>query len=383
MECNKFISPAKIVIERSGILSIGKLAKPLGKKALICIGGGSLKRSGYLDKIKESLKAENIKWEVYEGIPSDPDIERVNIGVELCRNSNCDMIIAVGGGSVIDASKAIGLIANNSNGDITYYEKNKPENRMLPMIAVPTTTGTASEVSMYSIITDNEAKRKMVIAGEFILPDVALLDVDLTLSLPSKITAATGMDALTHAIESYISDNAFEMTRMFALRAVELIAKNIHCAVYNPKNIKAKEAMLIGQMYAGLAFSNTSTALVHSMSRPLGVYYGIPHGEANAILLATIMEYNLPCCIEEFKTLAKAIEIEPVDKSSTSYAKAFVDRIKEIHYTLPLSRTISEKGAKESDFKAMAEDAAAAGGTGVNPRKPSVDEIIELYKKLM
>ncbi|HCW54438.1 MAG TPA: alcohol dehydrogenase [Clostridium sp.] len=382
MQCNKFISPAKIVIEQNGILSIGKLAESLGKKALICIGGSSFKKSGYLDKVKESLEAENIEYEIYEGIPSDPDIESVNKGVEVCRNSNCDMVIAIGGGSVLDAAKAIGLIANNSK-DIAYYEKNKPENRMIPMIAVPTTVGTASEVSMYSIITDKKVKRKMVIYGEFILPDVALLDVNLTLGLPPHITAATGMDALTHAIESYVSDRAFEMTRMFALRAIELIMKNIHGATYNSNNIKAKESMLIGQMYAGLAFSNTSTALVHSMSRPLGVYYGIPHGEANAMLLATVMEYNLPCCIEEFKTLAKAVDLEPNDKSSISYAKAFVDRVKEIHYTLPLSKTISEKGAKESDLNAMAQDALASGSTWVNPRKPTVDEIIELYKKVM
>lgn len=378
----QFVSPKKIVIERGGIQRVGNLAKGFGKKPLICIGGGSVKKAGYLDTILFSLEEAGMEYALYEGIPSDPAIADVEKGYDICQENHCDMVIAMGGGSVIDAAKVIGLLAANP-GKVVELEGKEPQNPMIPMIAIPTTAGTASEVSKYSIITDPVQKKKMVLASDKIVPDVAFLDVEVTCSMPAEIAAATGMDALTHAMESYLSDNASIITKSFALQAVELIAKNIHAATYNPKNIEAKEAMLIGQMYAGLGFSNTSTCLVHSMSRPLGVYYGIPHGEANAVLLATVMEFNMPACTKEMAEMARAMGIDSVAKGDWDYAKALIAHLYEIHRVLPLRRTLAEMQVAEKDLKPMAESAYGAGSTWVNPRKPSVQEIVELYKKLM
>ncbi len=382
MKSNIFISPLKIITERGGISNVGFYSKDLGKKALICVGGSSARKSGSLDKAITSLAKEGIGHAVYEGIPSDPDIESVLKGLEVCKKEGCDFIVALGGGSVIDAAKAIGLIFNNG-GEVSYYEKNKPSKRMLPMIAVPTTAGTASEVTMYSIITDNSQKRKMVISCEEILPDIALLDAELTISTPPSVAAATGMDALTHAIESYISDRATPTTRLFALKAIEMIMGSIHCAVYNPKNIDAKENMIVAQMYAGMAFSNTSTALVHSMSRPLGVHFGVPHGEGNAVLLSTVMEFNMPTCVEEFSQIAKAAGLEPATGGKVGYADAFLCELRRIHENLPLRKDLKDLNITEKDLDEMGQVALASGSTGVNPRKPSLSEIKELFKKLM
>lgn len=379
MEAFQFVTPGKIICQKGGINIAGELSENYGNKPLICIGGGSVKKAGYLDRLLSSIKGD---YAIYEGIPSDPTVEDVNKGAKICVDNNCDVIIAMGGGSVIDCAKAVGLVASNG-GSITDYEFKEAKKPMLPLIAIPTTAGTASEVTKMSIITDTVAKKKMVIASEKIMPTIALLDAEVTVSMPSKIAAATGMDALTHAMESYLSDKASPMTKMFALKAVELIAKNIHSATYNPNNIEAKEAMLLGQMYAGLGFSNTSTALVHSMSRPLGVYYGIPHGEANAVLLATVMEYNMPACTKEMAEMAKVMGIDSQCKGDWDYAKALIEHLFEIHYTLPLRRTLGEMGVKEEDLKPMAESGFPAASTKVNPRKPTIDEMVEIYSKLM
>lgn len=379
MEAFQFVTPGKIICQKGGINLVGELVKKYGSKPLICIGGGSVKKAGYLEKVIKSIEGD---YAIYEGIPSDPVVEDVKKGAVICADNKCDVIVAMGGGSVIDCAKAVGLVAANG-GSITDYEFCEPEKAMLPLIAIPTTAGTASEVTKMSIITDTAAKKKMVINTEKIMPLVALLDAEVTCSMPAKIAAATGMDALTHCMESYLSDKASPMTKMFALKAVELISKNIHSATYNPNNMKAKEAMLLGQMYAGLGFSNTSTALVHSMSRPLGVYYGIPHGEANAVLLATVMEYNMPACTKEMAEMAKAMGIDCECKGDWDYAKALIKHLYEIHYSLPLRRNLAEMGVKEEDIRPMAESGFGAASTKVNPRKPTVEEMVELYKKLM
>lgn len=378
----EFNAPTKIICERGAIAKTGALAAELGNKALICTGGGSLKRNGSLDIIINSLNENNIGYAVYEGIPSDPEIKDVDIGVSVCVEEKCDLLIAAGGGSVIDCAKAIGLAAAN-NCPVSELECLKPKHPMLPLIAIPTTAGTASEVTKMSIITDNAKKKKTVIATDKIIPSVAVLDVNTTLSMPPEVAAATGMDAFTHAIESYLSDKASVMTQMLALEAIRLISGNLHSSVYNNKNIEAREAMLLGQMYAGLGFSNTSTALVHSMSRPLGVYYGIPHGEANAVLLPAVMEYNMPACAHKMAEIAKAMGIDSVLKGDTDYAKALVVRLYEMLDTLPLRKRLGEMGVRLSDLEAMAESGYDAASTWVNPRKPTIDEMVEIYKKIM
>jgi len=381
MDSFNFLSPQKIVVSDGGIHSIGTISKSFGHKALVCIGGNSAKTNGSFEHLTQSLRESGIEFAIYDGIKSDPDIETVEKGYAGCKNNSCDMVIGMGGGSVLDTAKVIALLAANG-GSLADYEVKRPSKPMLPMIAIPTKAGTGSEVTKVSIITDNEKKKKMVISCEGIIPNVALLDVTLTYSMPQKITAATGMDALTHAIEAYISDNASPITDMFAIKAIKMIAGNIHAATYNSKNKAAKKEMLVGQMYAGLAFSNASTCLVHSMSRPMGVFYGIPHGEANAVLLVKVMEYNFPSCTERFANIAKAMGLSLVG-GNWDYAKAFISHLKEIAGSLPLRRNLKEMCIEEKSLRLMAESAYSAGSTWVNPRKPTVDEIVGIYNELM
>ncbi len=382
MDSCQFISPRKIVVEEGGVSSAGELLKGLGSKALVCVGGSSARKNGSLDRLLHSLEAAGLSSAVFEGIPSDPDVAAVEKGYALCRQSGCDLVVGMGGGSVLDTAKAVGLLAVNG-GSVTDYETSRPPKPMLPMLAVPTTAGTASEVTKMAVITDPAQKKKMLLNCEEILPSVALLDVELTYSLPAKIAAATGMDALTHAMEAYLSDRASPLTDLYAIKAVGMIAKNIHGATYNPKNKAAKREMLLGQMFAGLAFSNTMTCLVHSMSRPLGVYYGIPHGEANAVLLATVMEYNLPACVARMAEMAQAMGLSCSEGGDWALAEALIRHLKRIHSLLPLRRNLKEMGVRAGDLRPMAESAFAAGTTKVNPRKPTVDEIAALYGKLM
>lgn len=381
MDSCQFISPQKIVIEEGGVSSAGGLLKGLGTKALVCIGGSSARKNGSLDKLLHSLESAGISNAVFEGIPSDPDVATIETGYALCKQNGCDLVVGMGGGSVLDTAKAVGLLAVNG-GRVTDYETSRPPKPMLPMLAIPTTAGTASEVTKMAVITDPVQKKKMLLNCEEILPRIALLDVELTYSMPAKIAAATGMDALTHAMEAYLSDKASPLTDLYALKAVGMIARNIHGATYNPKNTAAKQEMLIGQMFAGMAFSNTMTCLVHSMSRPLGVYYGIPHGEANAVLLATVMEYNLPACVARMADMAKAMGLSR-EGGDWALAEALIEHLKKIHSLLPLRHDLKEMGVRAEDLRPMAESAFAAGTTKVNPRKPTVDEIVALYRKLM
>lgn len=382
MESIKFVSPKKIVVERGSVLKTGTMMKSVGSNALICIGGNSFKNSGGILKLTSSLDRLGLKYTVYDSILPDPDVSCVEKGAEICIENGCDCIISAGGGSVIDAGKAIGLLVVNG-GKIQDYVKTMPSKRMLPMIAIPTTAGTASEVTKYSIITDKEQKKKLVIAGEEIVPDIALLDVDLTLTMPPKIAAATGMDALTHAIESYISDNANMLTRKFSMEATKLILDNLASAVYNLNDIKAHENMLYAQMLAGLAFSATTTCLVHSMSRPLGACYGIPHGEANAVLLPDVLRYNLIACVSKLAQIARECRIGVAVEDDYAYANALIDRIDQLKAELPIRTRLSRMGVEEKDFDFMADDALSASSTAVNPRKPLREDIIGIYKKLM
>lgn len=380
MESYQFLSPRKIVVKTGGLASAGTLAKELGSKALVCVGGSSSRKNGSLDRLMQSLRQAGVGTVLYEGIRSDPDVETVEKGRALCGESGCDMVVGMGGGSVLDTAKSIGLLAANG-GKLTDYETARPGKPMLPMLAVPTTAGTGSEVTKMAVVTDPARKKKMLISCEEILPDIALLDAELTYSMPARVAAATGMDALTHAMEAYLSDNAGPVTDLFARKAVGMIAANLHAAVYNPKNAEAKKNMMAAQMYAGLAFGNTMTCLVHSMSRPLGVYYGIPHGEANAVLLAAVMEFNLPSCVSRMADMAEAMGLS--GEGEWGLAEALTAHLHKMHALLPLRHSLAEMHVRREDLRPMAESAFAAGTTKVNPRKPTVEDIVSLYEKLL
>ncbi|WP_446899047.1 iron-containing alcohol dehydrogenase [Clostridium sp. LBM24168] len=381
MNYSIFQSPRNIIYGKDSIGLVGKQTKKFGKEVMIVTGRHSSKESGALEKVLHSLKDENLDCVVFDKVESDPGVDTVRYGVKIAKENSIDVIVAIGGGSALDAAKAISMVITNG-GDITDYEDKIPQKDAVPIIAVPTTAGTGSEVSKFSIITDNERKIKMLISSDFIIPKVAILDPKLTLMMPQSVTAATGMDAFTHAIEAYISKATQPMSELYAIKAIKIISNSLTKAVLKGDDIEARSNMLIGQMYAGLAFSNSSTALVHSMSRPLGAYYGIPHGLANALLLPEVMKFNRAACAEKLKVMASAMGENVSGKSTREASYLAIEAIKNIFLETGLPTRLKEIGVDRENFEKMAQDAMKSRTTELNPRKPRVEQLVEIYKKI-
>ncbi|GIM29083.1 alcohol dehydrogenase [Clostridium polyendosporum] len=376
-----FQSPNRIIFGDGSVETAGRETKKLGNKALIVTGKNSVKKSGALDKLIKSLEESDVGYVLFDQVESDPDVKTVEKGVELSKINSVDVIVAMGGGSPLDAAKAISIMITNL-GKIQDYEGKGPEKPVIPIIAIPTTAGTGSEVSRYTVITDSKRKVKMLIGSDFIIPTTAILDAELTVSMPPQVTAATGMDALTHAIEAYISKVSTPFSDTHAVEAIKLISKNLISAVCNGDNLEARRGMLYGQMHAGLAFSNASVALVHAMSRPLGAHFGVPHGAANAMLLPVAMEYNRSSCTEKMKIIAEAMgEItEGLSVRGSSY-KA-VEAIKTLFDETNLEGKLRNMNIPEESLMLLAEDASKSGSCLFNPRKASKEDIYKIYKSI-
>ena len=376
-----FQSPPKIIYGKGTITSVGAATAQYGKKAMLVCGKGSLRKSGVLDIIVDSLEKAGVACAVYDKIGSDPTVDDVNGGVAFAKENGADVLVAAGGGSPLDAAKGIGMMLTNK-GVITDYEKAQPENPSLPIIAIPTTAGTGSETTKYSVITDTERNIKMLLVSDGIIPKVAILDYEITKSLPPFMTAATGMDAFTHALESYINVNAQPITKLYSLEAIKLISKSLIPAVLDGRNEQARGDMLLAALYAGIAICSSPTALVHSMSRPLGAHFHIPHGLANAMLLSNVMEYNRPACPELFRDIAIAMgeNVEGLSVREASYAA--IDAISALFDETGLPKTLSSQGVTEDKLPVLAADALAAGSTKNNPRVPTVSEIETIYRSI-
>lgn len=352
------------------------------KKAFVC-SDPDLIKFNVTKKVTDVLDEAQIAYEIYSEIKPNPTIENVQTGVEAFKKSGADCIIAIGGGSSMDTAKAIGIIIKNPEfADVRSLEGVAPtKNKCVPIIAVPTTAGTAAEVTINYVITDAEKNRKMVCVDVHDIPVVAIVDSDMMSSMPKGLTAATGMDALTHAIEGYITAGAWEMSDMFHLKAIEIIAKNLRGAVENTP--EGREGMALGQYIAGMGFSNVGLGIVHSMAHPLGAVYDTPHGVANAIILPTVMEYNAPATGEKYRDIAKAMGVSGVDEMTLDEArKAAVDAVKQLSKDVGIPADLKEIVKPEDvDFLAQSayDDACRPG----NPRETSVEEIKELYLSLM
>ncbi|MBV7271799.1 iron-containing alcohol dehydrogenase [Clostridium sp. PL3] len=381
MSCFIFQSPVKVIYGIDSTRAVGKEAANYGKKAMLVTGRNSSKKTGALSKVVDSLKENNLEVLIFDEVESDPSVKTVRKGTEKAKEQGVDFIVALGGGSALDAAKGISAMCTNA-GDITDYEKITLTKMGLPVIAIPTTAGTGSEISKFTIITDTERKIKMLIGGEAIIPKVAILDPSLTIMMPKNVTAATGMDALTHAIEAYISRASQPMTEMYALKAIEIISKNLPKAVLDGENIEARQNMLIGQMYAGFAFSNASVALVHAMARPLGAYFDVAHGLANALLLPKVMEFNRPACKEKLVKVAIAMgeKVDGLSENEGSFAA--VKAINNLFLETGLPKALKEVGVLKESIKDLARDALESGSVLFNPRKPSLEEIINIYEKI-
>lgn len=352
------------------------------KKAFVC-SDPDLIKFGVTKKVTDVLDNADIDYEIYSEIKPNPTIENVQTGVAAFKASGADCIIAIGGGSSMDTAKAIGIIIKNPDfADVRSLEGVAPTtNKCVPIIAVPTTAGTAAEVTINYVITDTEKNRKMVCVDPKDIPVVAVVDPDMMSSMPKGLTAATGMDALTHAIEGYITAGAWELSDMFHLKAIEIISKSLRGAVENTP--EGREGMALGQYVAGMGFSNVGLGIVHSMAHPLGALYDTPHGVANAIILPTVMEYNAPATGEKYRNIAKAMGVDGVDSMTLDEArKAAVDAVKKLSKDVGIPENLKDIVKPEDvDFLAQSayDDACRPG----NPRETSVEEIKELYLSLM
>ncbi|MBU9746735.1 lactaldehyde reductase [Lachnospiraceae bacterium ASD3451] len=352
------------------------------QKAFIC-SDPDLVKFKVTAKVTDVLDKAGLAYEVYSNIKPNPTIENVQTGVAAFKASNADYIIAIGGGSSMDTSKAIGIIiANPEFEDVRSLEGVAPtKNPSVPIIAVPTTAGTAAEVTINYVITDVEKKRKFVCVDTHDIPVVAIVDPEMMASMPKGLTAATGMDALTHAIEGYTTKGAWEMTDMFNLKAIEVIAKNLRGAVDNTP--EGREGMALGQYLTGMGFSNCGLGIVHSMAHALGAVYDTPHGVANAILLPTVMAYNADMTGDKYKYIAAAMGVEGTESMSREeYRKAAVDAVRQLSLDVGIPADLKEI-VKEEDIQFLAESAVADACAPGNPKEASLDDIIGLYRSLL
>lgn len=352
------------------------------KKAFVC-SDPDLVKFNVTSKVTDLLKAAGLDFELYSNIKPNPTIENVQTGVAAFKKSGADYLIAIGGGSSMDTAKAIGIIiANPEHEDVRSLEGAViTKNKCVPIIAVPTTAGTAAEVTINYVITDVEKKRKFVCVDPHDIPVVAVIDPDMMSSMPKGLTAATGMDALTHAIEGYITKGAWELSDMFHLKAIEIIARSLRDAVANTP--KGREDMALGQYVAGMGFSNVGLGIVHSMAHSLGAFYDTPHGVANAILLPTIMEYNAAATGSKYRDIAKAMGVTGTESmSEAEYRKAAIDAVKQLSADVGIPANLKEI-VKPEDVPALAASALADACTPGNPKDPTVEDIEALYRSLL
>ena len=380
---NKFMLNETSYHGSGAIKAIPDEIKSRGFKKVFVASDPDLVKFGVSKKVTDILEAAGIDYKLYSDIKPNPTIENVQHGVSEFKACGADCIVAIGGGSSMDTAKAIGIIiANPEFADVRSLEGVAPtKNKCVPIIAVPTTAGTAAEVTINYVITDVEKKRKFVCVDAHDIPVVAVVDPDMMSTMPASLTAATGMDALTHAIEGYITKGAWELSDMFHIKAIEIIARSLRDAVKNGKD--GREGMALGQYVAGMGFSNVGLGIVHSMAHPLGAVYDTPHGVANAIILPTVMEYNAPATGEKYRDIAKAMGVEGVDAMSLDEArKAAVDAVKQLSKDVGIPADLKDIVKPEDvDFLAQSayDDACRPG----NPRDTSVEEIKQLYLSLM
>ena len=350
------------------------------KKALV-VTDKDLIKFGVAGKVFEVLDNAGIAYEVYDEVKANPTVKNVQAGVEKFKSAGADVIVAIGGGSAIDTAKGIGIIvANPEFSDVVSLEGTADtKNKAVPIIAAATTAGTAAEVTINYVITDEATKHKMVCVDPHDIPVVAIVDSELMSSMPRGLTAATGMDALTHAIEGYITKGAWEMSDMFHIKAIEMIGKSLPDAVENKP--EGREAMALAQYVAGMGFSNVGLGIVHSMAHPLGAWYDTPHGVANAVLLPYVMEYNAPATGTKYRDIAAAMGVKGTENmSEDEYRKAAVDAVKALSKKVGIPEKLHEVGVKEEDLPALAKDAFNDVCTGGNPKDTSIEEILEIYK---
>lgn len=355
-----------------------------GYKKAFFVTDAALVKFGVAAKIEEVFRGAGIPYEIFSDVKANPTITNVQHGVEAFRKSGADFIVALGGGSVIDTAKGVGIVFNNPDfADVKSLEgPADTHHRAVPTFALPTTAGTAAEVTINYVIIDEKARKKMVCVDPNDIPAVALVDPELMSSMPKGLTAATGMDALTHAIEGYITKAAWTMTDMFEMKAIELIAKHLKAAVDNGSDPVAREGMAVAQYIAGMGFSNVGLGIVHSMAHPLGAFYDTPHGVANALLLPYVMEYNAASpAAPKYTDIARAMGVDTEGMDVEAGVAAAIRAVRDLSLSIGIPQQLHEIGVREEDIPSLSVAAYNDVCTGGNPRDTSVAEIEELYRK--
>ncbi|MBU3161008.1 lactaldehyde reductase [Clostridium frigoris] len=380
---NRMVLNETSYIGAGAITSIAAEVKTRGFKKALVVTDKDLIKFNVACKVTDLLKKSDLEFEVFDGVKANPTINVVKSGIAKFKEIGADYLVAIGGGSSIDTAKAIGIIINNPEFENVRGLEGTAitKNKSVPIIAVPTTAGTAAEVTINYVITDEERKRKFVCVDPHDIPVIAVVDSEMMASMPKGLTAATGMDALTHAIEGYITKGAWELTDTLHLKAIEIISRSLRSAVANEP--KGREDMALGQYVAGMGFSNVGLGLVHGMAHPLGAFYDTPHGIANAVILPHVMEYNAGSTGEKYREVARAMRVPNVDNmSQDEYRKAAIDAVKKLSGDVGIPKTLKEIGVKKEDLGALAESAMADACTPGNPRDTSVKEIFEVYKSI-
>ncbi|MCD8028555.1 MAG: lactaldehyde reductase [Erysipelotrichaceae bacterium] len=379
---NRFVLNETSYHGKGAINEIPNEAKARGFQKAMVFSDPDLLKFGVTKKVTDLLDEAGMAYEIYSDIKPNPTIENVQHGVAALKASQADYIIAIGGGSSMDTAKAVGIIDKNPEfADVKSLEGVAPtKNPCTPIFAVPTTAGTAAEVTINYVITDVENDRKMVCVDVHDIPQIAFVDPDMMSTMPKGLTAATGMDALTHAIEGYITKGAWEMSDMFHLKAIEIISQSLRDAVENTP--EGREGMALGQYIAGMGFSNVGLGLVHSMAHPLGALYETPHGVANAIILPTVMEYNAPYTGTKYKDIAEAMGVDTTGISQEEYRQAAIGAVKKLSKDVGIPADLKEI-VKEEDLDFLSESALADACCPGNPRDTSVPEIKALYQSLL
>lgn len=378
---------ARYILNETSYFGVGCRAelanevKARGYKKALLVSDKVLAECGVLGKVKEVLENAGIAYEEFIDIKQNPTIKNCKDGLAAFNSVKADFIIAVGGGSVIDTAKAVAIVKNNPEfSDIRSLEGVAPtHSKCVPIIALPTTCGTAAEVTINYVITDEENNRKMVCVDPKDIPLVAIVDAELMASMPPKLIASTGMDALTHAIEGYITKGAHTISDMFEIKSIELIAKHLRGAVAD-RNMIDMDGMSIAQYVAGMGFSNVGLGIVHSMAHPLGAVFDIPHGVANALLLPIVMEFNMSACIDKYGDIARAMGVDTAGMSKEDAAKAAVEAVRQLSKDISIPQTLREIEIKKEDLPRLAKDALADVCTGGNPKDVVLEDILKLYE---
>ena len=357
----------------------------LGLHKAFVVTDKDLIKFGVAEKVTAVLQDAGIPYEVFSDIKPNPTVGNVKAGLQAFASSGADFILAVGGGSSIDTAKAIGIISNNPDfSDVVSLEGvADTKKKSVPIIALPTTAGTAAEVTINYVITDEVNEKKMVCVDPNDIPAIAIVDAELMYTLPKSLTASTGLDALTHAIEGLITKGAWEMSDMFEVKAIEMICRYLETAVNNPSDAEARNGMAVAQYIAGMAFSNVGLGLVHGMAHPLGAIFDIPHGVANALLLPIVMEFNAPAALTKYVTIAKAMNVYTPGMSDKEAAQAAVNAVRQLAVRVGIPQHLSQLGVTADSLERLAEAAYADVCTPGNPREASKETILELYKKAL